>query len=55
MAGAIAYVDSWEHELQTWEDFTSAVPQDASSFAPEDLTSNITGIEQVVFKDYPLA
>jgi hypothetical protein len=37
LAGAIAYVESWAHELQTWDDF--------SSFSPEDIPSNIIGIE----------
>lgn len=54
LAGAIAYVDGWAHELATWEngwlmdrgsktpDFE--YPQDQSSFSPEDLVSNVIGI-----------
>ncbi len=41
LAGAIAYVESWAHELTTWATTT----QDFSSFSPEDVPSNITGIE----------
>jgi hypothetical protein len=37
LAAAISYAESWAHELQTWDDY--------SSFSPEDLTSNIVGIE----------
>jgi hypothetical protein len=37
LAAAVAYVESWAHELTTWED--------QSSFSPEDLPSNIIGIE----------
>jgi hypothetical protein len=37
LAGAMAYVESWAHELATWPD--------ESSFSPEDLCSNIIGIE----------
>ncbi len=37
LAGAIAYVESWAHELTTWDDY--------SSFSPEDVPSNIIGIE----------
>ncbi|HEU4657705.1 MAG TPA: DUF4056 domain-containing protein, partial [Capillimicrobium sp.] len=37
LAAAIAYVESWAHELQTWDDY--------SSFSPEDIVSNIAGIE----------
>jgi hypothetical protein len=37
LAAAIAYVDSWAHELSTWDDY--------SSFSPEDIPSNICGIE----------
>lgn len=37
LAGAITYVESWAHELATWDDF--------SSFSPEDIVSNICGIE----------
>lgn len=61
MAGAIAYVEGWAHELitfdtwfafkekYTWEQVINGdvldFPQDFSSFSPEDLTSNIVGIE----------
>jgi hypothetical protein len=41
LAGAIAYVESWAHELTTW----GTLSQDFSSFSPEDLPSNICGIE----------
>jgi hypothetical protein len=41
LAGAIAYVESWAHELSTWRTST----QDLSSFSPEDVFSNILGIE----------
>jgi hypothetical protein len=37
LAGAMAYVESWAHELTTWDDY--------SSFSPEDLPSNVIGIE----------
>jgi hypothetical protein len=37
LAVAIAYVESWAHELTTWDDY--------SSFSPEDIPSNIAGIE----------
>jgi len=37
LAGAIAFVESWAHELTTWPD--------ESSFSPEDLCSNIIGVE----------
>jgi hypothetical protein len=37
LAGAIAYVESWAHELRTWPDL--------SSFSPEDLCSNMVGVE----------
>lgn len=37
VAGAITYVESWAHEIATWPD--------RSSFSPEDLCSNIVGIE----------
>jgi hypothetical protein len=37
LAAAITYVESWAHELQTWDDY--------SSFSPEDIPSNIMGIE----------
>jgi hypothetical protein len=40
LAAAIAYVDSWAHELTTW-----GTSEDYSSFSPEDLPSNIVGIE----------
>jgi hypothetical protein len=57
LAGAIAYVDSVAHELDTWEQwfsiatmitqrsFTAGFAQDWSAFSPEDLPSNIVGIE----------
>src|SRR5262249_14906698 len=49
LAGAITYVDWWAHELITWEDFkgkdSNDVSQDKSSFSPEDLPSNMVGIE----------
>src|SRR5688572_31677003 len=44
-ASAVTYVASWQHELDTWEDNAGPVPQDPSSFSPEDLPSNIVGIE----------
>lgn len=37
LAAAIVYVESWAHELQTWDDY--------SAFSPEDIISNIVGIE----------
>ena len=37
IAGGIAFVDSWAHEIATWPD--------PSSFSPEDLSSNMVGIE----------
>jgi hypothetical protein len=37
LAAAITYVESWAHELATWDDF--------SSFSPEDIVSNICGVE----------
>jgi hypothetical protein len=37
LAAAITYVESWAHELATWDDY--------SSFSPEDIVSNICGIE----------
>jgi hypothetical protein len=37
LAAAIAYVESWAHELATWPDY--------SSFSPEDIVSNIAGVE----------
>jgi Protein of unknown function (DUF4056) len=41
LAGAIVFAEGWAHELTTW-----ATPsQDFSSFSPEDLVSNMTGIE----------
>jgi len=39
VAGAIAYVDGWAHELETW------VSQEFSSFSPEDLPSNVIGVQ----------
>jgi hypothetical protein len=41
LAAAIAYVESWAHELTTW----GQLDQDRSSFSPEDIPSNITGVE----------
>ncbi|HKU96728.1 MAG TPA: DUF4056 domain-containing protein [Vineibacter sp.] len=38
-AQAIAYVDSWSHELRTF----GTLSQDFSAFSPEDLTSNFMG------------
>jgi Dyp-type peroxidase family len=40
LASAIAYVESWAHELTTW-----ATLEDYSAFSPEDLPSNVIGIE----------
>jgi hypothetical protein len=40
LAGAIAYLDGWSHELTTW----NTTWQDFSSFSPEDLVSNVVGI-----------
>lgn len=40
LAGAISYVESWAHELTSWGSF-----DDFSSFSPEDIPSNIIGIE----------
>jgi uncharacterized repeat protein (TIGR03803 family) len=40
MAGAIAYLEAWAHELTTW----GTLSQDFSSFSPEDLVSNVVGI-----------
>lgn len=54
LAGAIAYHEAWVHELGTWKvewsfdtdrDKWIAPPQDFSSFSPEDLSSNLVGIE----------
>lgn len=57
LASAIAYVEGWAHELTTWGmgwfkdvppgDLIPEMqgPQDFSSFSPEDLSSNIIGIE----------
>ena len=36
-AAAIAFVESWAHELTTWPNY--------SSFSPEDIVSNMVGIE----------
>jgi hypothetical protein len=41
LAASIAYVESWAHELTTW----GTTFQDRSSFSPEDLPSNMIGIE----------
>jgi uncharacterized repeat protein (TIGR03803 family) len=40
LAGAIAYVEGWAHELETL-----GTDQDLSAFSPEDLVSNLVGIE----------
>ena len=51
LAGAIAWTDAVAHELETWEQWGStnpnnpSSPQDWSAFSPEDLPSNIMGIE----------
>jgi uncharacterized repeat protein (TIGR03803 family) len=55
MAGAIAYIDAWAHELTTWDQYwfksgsgftpTPSAPQDFSAFSPEDLVSNVIGIQ----------
>ena len=39
LAASIAYVESWAHELATWD------RENFSSFSPEDIPSNIIGIE----------
>jgi len=41
LAGSIAFVEGWAHEITTWGDGI----QDASSFSPEDFSSNMVGIE----------
>lgn len=40
LVAAISYVESWAHELATW-----GTTEDFSSFSPEDIPSNIVGIE----------
>jgi hypothetical protein len=51
LAGAIVYVNSWGHELVTWGDSPSlplsalGPQEDYSAFSPEDLSSNIVGIQ----------
>jgi uncharacterized repeat protein (TIGR03803 family) len=40
IAASIAYVESLAHELRTWR-----TSEDFSSFSPEDMTSNMIGIE----------
>jgi len=48
LAGAIVFVSSWAHELTTWGDtnlIRSRKAQDFSAFSPEDMSSNIVGIE----------
>jgi GH25 family lysozyme M1 (1,4-beta-N-acetylmuramidase) len=40
LAAAIAYVESWAHELTTW-----GTSEDYSAFSPEDLPSNVIGVE----------
>jgi hypothetical protein len=42
-AGAIAFVEGWAHELRTWG--TGLYTEDYSAFSPEDLPSNVIGIE----------
>jgi hypothetical protein len=47
LAGAIAYVDAWAHEISTWGDTTiwnNDSVEDFSAFSPEDMSSNIVGI-----------
>jgi hypothetical protein len=41
LAEAIAFADSWAHDTRSWEHSLL----DASAFSPEDLPSNIIGIE----------
>lgn len=43
LAGAIAYAESISHELSTWG--VDGMGKDNSSFSPEDIPSNIIGIE----------
>lgn len=43
LAGAIAYADGIAHELVTWR--VEGIGMDNSSFSPEDIPSNIIGIE----------
>lgn len=53
IASAMTYIDGLAHELVTWgQGFTKKeerpvlhTPQDFSSFSPEDLVSNVVGIE----------
>ncbi len=42
LAGAIAYVNGWAHELTSWGDLSPGM--DWSSFSPEDLVSNVVGV-----------
>ncbi len=44
LAAAIAWTYSWGHELSTWGD-GGEPREDYSAFSPEDLSSNIVGIE----------
>lgn len=41
IAGAVAYVNGWAHELTSYGDLTPGM--DWSSFSPEDLVSNVVG------------
>lgn len=57
IAGSMAYVLGWAHELITWKMYFWKMksspwvfnlywyPQDFSSFSPEDLVSNLVGVE----------
>jgi len=59
LAGAIVFVNSWAHELVTWGDTPTAILEEAvghtpedlppaedfSAFSPEDMSSNIVGIQ----------
>lgn len=57
IAGSMAYVLGWAHELITWKMYFIKMqsapwvwswhkyPQDFSSFSPEDLVSNLVGVE----------
>jgi hypothetical protein len=52
LAGAIVFINSWAHELKTWGEtdllsdlHTGMKTQDFSAFSPEDMSSNIVGIQ----------
>ena len=48
LAGTIVFANSWAHELTTWGDtnlLLSRKAQDFSAFSPEDMSSNIIGIQ----------